>query len=646
MPAWNISSPNTEYYDHNSTNIESVVKEVCAQRELAIDSETTGLIVWKDIPLYWSLAFGNRRMTLNASVLPYFKEAFEDEAKTWILANAKYDQHIFSNVGMTLKGRLLDICVQHALLYEERPHGLKDVCMHLFGWKWMDFTDTFGKINKLQSAEQLIRKAEATSMALLAEYAANDAWGTLQAKLELSRQLQAAPTHSLFRDIPPYIETLNDYFEKLEVPYTKVLWKYERNGILIDQQYLAEIKPVAEQQIEELEKAINKEAGFMMNPNSPAQIGDYFINKLQLKPLKMTKGGKTGIRKPSVDSGFLEHYEDTVPMAALLLKHRNLNKLYGTYITGLAEIADPAGRVHTRFNQDVARTGRLSSSAPNIQNIPKAEKDRWGLRKAFIPDPGYDMVVWDYEQLEMRLLAAASLDAGMCEVIRAGKDIHMGNAELIFGKPYDDYKLAKKTKRAVDYNELPASAITDYILECLAERDGVKTIGFGIIYGMGPNKMAISLGITKEEAEYKIQLFNQALPAVAAFTEEAINETEATGYAFTIMGRRRNVPEILSTNMMERSKGERIAKNTPIQGSAADVVKVAQILLDKSGIDIRYGFIPMLQVHDEIVGQVPKGCADEVIAEGKDWLEHPFCVDLAVPLATSGGSGPNWMVAK
>lgn len=647
MPTWNISSPNTEYYDHNSPGLEALIKEVAAQREIAIDSETTGLVVWKDIPLYWSLAFGNRRMTLNASVLPYFKEVFEDPNITWILANAKFDKHMFANVGVVLKGRLVDICIQHALLYEERPHGLKEVCFHLFGWKWMDFQDTFGKIGKLQSAEQLIRKAEATDMALLAEYAANDAWGTLQAKRELTKQLQNAPTHSLFRDQDPYIHTLNDYFEKLEVPYTSVLWKYERNGVLIDQAYLERIKPIAEQQIEELEKAITKEAGFVMNPNSTAQIADYFINKLQLRPLKMTKGGKTGNRKPSVNADFLEHYEETVPMAALLLKHRSVSKLYGTYITGLADIADPQGRIHTRFNMDVARTGRLSSSNPNVQNIPKADKDHWELRKAFIPDPGHAMVVWDYEQLEMRLLACASLDEGMCDVIRAGKDIHMGNAELIFGRPYDDYKTAKKTKGAVDKGELPYSAITEYIIECLAQRDGVKTIGFGIIYGMGPGKMALALGITKEEAEEKIELFNQALPAVAAFTEEAIAETEQTGYAFTVMGRRRNVPEIQSANMMERSKGERIAKNTPIQGSAADVVKLGQIMLDKSGMDVRFGFTPMLQVHDEIVGQVPLDCdVAAAVAEGKDWLEHPFCVELAVPLTTSGGSGPNWLVAK
>lgn len=1003
MPAWNLSSPKAEYFDHNSPDIEALVKEVCDQPELAIDSETTGLVVWKDIPLYWSLAFGNRRMTLNASVLPFFKQAFADKRKRWILANAKFDKHMFANVGTVIEGPMIDICVQHALLYEERPHGLKDICMHLFGWKWMDFQDTFGKINKAQSAEQLIRKAEATSMDLLSEYAANDSWGTLQAKIALTQQLQAAPTHSLFRDQEPFIETLDDYFEKLEVPYTSVLWKYERNGIKVDLEYLNEIKPIAEQQIEDLERAIAKEAGFVLNPNSPVQIADYFINKLQLKPLKMTKGGKTGVRKPSVDSGFLEHYEDTVPMAALLLKHRNVSKLYGTYITGLSELVDPFGRIHTRFNQDVARcmpagelvltsrgylpveqvqvndsviahtgkvrkviecsthkpssiyrvklsnglelrtngthpyrtgngwtqanrlqvgasitvhsdteqwrsitgwepfevsswgrvrnaathrfltlqpkgqwghlkvclhrngaqhrgpdrkdfsvhrlvlsafkqdaenevrhlngiawdntianlcygtssenrqdalrhgtmsqrragrtklseedvaqilligrsgqpassssklsfelanlirqravvgepqaglaeeygvsvvainniinlktwtrplaaedttnklakqydvspgtirdiwagrrwqsedyiegvaatffeavvtsvtveaaevtygltieedhshvtggivthnTGRLSSSTPNVQNIPKPDKDRWQLRKAFIPDPHYAMVVWDYEQLEMRLLAAGSLDEGMCSVIRAGKDIHMGNAELIFGNPYDDYKLAKKTKGMVDKNELPASAITEYIMQCLAERDGVKTIGFGLIYGMGPAKMARDLGISKEEAEHKIELFLAALPAVAAFAEEAIAETEATGYSFTIMGRRRNVPEIQSSNMGERSKGERIAKNTPIQGSAADVVKMAQILLDKSGIDTRWGFMPMLQVHDEIVGQVPIENAEQAVAEGKDWLEHPFCIDLAVPLAVSGGSGPNWLVAK
>lgn len=649
MANFHLDAPTTEYYDHKtpSHELEALINELEDTPEVAIDTETTGLVLWKDKPLYWSLAWGRRRMTLNVSVMSHFKKrVLNDASKRWILANAKYDQHILANVGCQLKGKLIDISVQHALLYEEKPHGLKDICQHLFQWRWNDFQDTFGKINAKQTAHQLILKAEQQNMALLAEYAANDAWGTYSAYGALQKQLRGATTHSLFRDIHPFIETLDDYFEKLEVPYTKVLWKYERNGIRVNVPYLESIRPQAEQEIDLLERAITKEAGYLINPNSTAQISDYFISKLKVKPLKMTKGGKTGVRKPSVNVEFLDHYAATIPMAAMLLRHRGLKKLHGTYITGLQDLCDPNGKLHTRFNQDVARTGRLSSSGPNLQNIPKADKDKWKLRGAFIPDDGYVLTVWDYEQLEMRLLAAASRDPGMCAVIHAGKDIHMGNAELIFGKPYDDYKNAKKTKGAVDKGELDMSAINDYILECLAERDAVKTIGFGIIYGMGPAKMAVALKISKEEAEDKIEQFNISLPAVAAFTEESILETEATGYAFTIMGRRRNVPEILSANMQERSKGERIAKNTPIQGSAADVVKMAQILIDQSGIEERTGFMPMLQVHDEIVGQTPIETSAAVLAEVQQWMEHPFIIDLDVPLAASAGSGANWLVAK
>lgn len=305
---WNLSSPTTEYYDHTSAGLEAIVKEVIATPEVAIDTETTGISNVKDVPLYFSLAWGSRRMTLNISAIHAFKQAFEDPNKRWIFANAKFDAHMLANIGTNFAGKLVDIQVMHSLLYEEMSHRLKDINQHLFGWKWADFEDTFGAINKAQSAEARIRRAEQENFSLLCEYAANDAWGTLQCYLELRKQLMNAPTHSLFRSHPLYIEDLWDLFEKVEMPYTKVLWKNERNGVLIDAQYIADIKPKIEKGIDELSRAINKEAGTVINPNSPQQLRDYFFDKLKVKPLKMSKGGKTGVRNPSVDESFLAHY--------------------------------------------------------------------------------------------------------------------------------------------------------------------------------------------------------------------------------------------------------------------------------------------------------------------------------------------------
>jgi DNA polymerase I-like protein with 3'-5' exonuclease and polymerase domains len=177
MSQWNIESPTTEYYDHQTPGIEAVIKEVLDTPEVALDTETTGLVTWKDIPLYWSLAFGNRRMTLNVSALHKFRECFADPTKRWLFANAKFDVHMLANVGVNFAGKLVDTTVMHALLYEERSHGLKDMNLHLFGWQWQDFQDTFGKITKLNTPEMIIRTAEATNFPLLCEYAANDAWG-------------------------------------------------------------------------------------------------------------------------------------------------------------------------------------------------------------------------------------------------------------------------------------------------------------------------------------------------------------------------------------------------------------------------------------------------------------------------------------
>ena len=650
--AWNVDIPTAEYFDHTTPGLDAVVREVLDQKTVAIDTETTGLVKHKDICLYWSLAWGRRRMTLHASTLPFFTEVFADTSKNWVLANAKYDAHILANMGMVLEGDLSDVCVMHSLLYNDRPHGLKYICNHLLGWKWSDFQDTFGKICATQSPRQLIEKAERENMGLLIEYAANDAWGTLASYIALKKQLEEAYTDSLFSSKHPYIETLWDLYSKVEVPYTKVLWHNERNGVLIDQQYLEDIAPTAIDEIQQLERDITKNAGFMLNPASPSQLRDYFFDRYttpkgdKLTPMKKTKGGKSGIRLPSVDAKFLEMHKGDVPMAALVLRHRELSKLYGTYIKGLSSKVDRHGRIHCSFNQDVARTGRLSSSDPNLQNIPNASKDKWGLRGAFIAKHGYSLIVADYEQLEMRLLACGSQEPGMIEVIKKGWDIHMGNASMIFGLPYEDIKAAKNMEKLIKSGVKQPSDMTPYMSKCITARADSKTIGFGLIYGMGDALLASNLGCTKEEAAAKSKQFMSKYNAVKQFTTEAIDEACEYGYAFTILGRRRNLPEIHSPNKWDRRAAERQAVNTPIQGSAADVVKMAQIMCFASNMHNNYGANMLMQVHDELMFEVPNENVEVVMDEVKEWMEHPFVMDLDVPLGVDINSGPSWAVAK
>jgi len=668
MTGWNIDLPGTMYLSGDSPEYEKqwMVNALADAQHIAIDTETTGLVKWKDIPLYWSVAWDNYRATLRADTLYYFLDVFANPEKDWILANAKYDMHILANVGIAILGRWNCIQVMHSLLYEDKPHRLKYICQQILGWSWADFQDTFGKIGKKQSAEDVIRKAESNDMQLLIEYAANDAWGTLGGFLELKKQLETTYTHSLFQNIPPYINTLWDFFTKVERPYTKVLWKMERRGILVDVPHLERSEPTAKKEIVALDKEITKLAGYNINPNSTPQLQKYFFEQQGMSPLRMTKGGKSGVRKPSVDEKFLEYHKHDSPMAGLLMTHRELSKLHGTYIVGLRDLCDPHGRIHTSFNQDVARTGRLSSSEPNLQNIPRPENDKWNLRSAFITQPGWGMVACDYSQLEMRLLACAAQEQDMADVFKRGWDIHCGNAALMYNMPYEDITTGKKlAKNAKDMDEAElmceaedrspgillraqgaGGTLEGYLRMCSEYRADAKNIGFGLNYGMGSRKLANDLGCGVPEAKDKIATYKATYPAVTNFFKEAVEEARETGYSFTILGRRRNLPQILSNNRADRAAGERLAVNTQIQGSAADVTRMAQLNIDALGLDRMYDCHMLLQIHDELVFECPQECTEDVKLEVEEMMQHPFCRDLMVPLDAEAGSGMSWGEAK
>ncbi len=618
------------------------INEIYAQQLLAIDTETTGLVRWKDLPLYWSLAWGRKRATLNADTLQYFTPLLQSPIPTWIFAYAKYDMHILANVGITIAGECIDTCVEHALLYEDRPHKLKFMANHILKWTWADFQDTFGKIGKKQSAEDVIRRAERENMGLLVEYAANDAWGTLHLHYELKKQLEKAKTYSLFHNRYPYIQTLWDFFNKIEKPYTKTLWRMERKGAKIDRARLEKAEPIAREEIQGIEKELFKLRGKAINPNSPKQVQQFLFEDLGLKPIKMTKGGKSGNRSPSADKDVLEHYKHEHPGVGLILRHHELSKLHGTYLTGLTGIVDPHDRIHSSFNQDVARTGRLSSSDPNLQNIPRIENDKWNLRSAFIPEDGYTIIAVDYQQLEMRLLACASMEPRMIDIFHQGRDIHTGNVEMVFGLPYDDVVAARAVDKAVKSGQMDASSINEYVRTLLQKRYDIKEVGFGLNYGMGANLLARKIGVSRAEAQALIDKYMGTYPAVRAFFDDAIAETERTGYAFTVMGRRRNIPEIASTRRDERARGERLASNTQIQGSAADVTRSAQINIDKLQITERYDCHQILQVHDEIVFECRTECVPDAIEEITELMQHPFPMDLAVQTTVDAGFGDSW----
>lgn len=663
--SWNVDVPTATYVDANSPSedIERLVKSVDDADVVAIDTETTGLNSWLDVPLYWSLAWNDQRATLRADTLPYFDHVLSGKpSRTWVLANAKYDMHILANYGYHLTGHIHDVQVMHSLLYDDLPHNLKYIAKHVLGWTWADFQDSFGKIGAKQSASDVIARAERENFNLLIEYAANDAWGTLKIWEALKQHLEGEYTYSLFIDCPPYINTLWDYFTKVEAPFTPVLWKMERRGIKIDLDYFQEIKPKAEKMLVDLKKQIVKHAGFVMNPNSTAHLRKY-CEQAGLQPLGMTKGGKSGVRQMQVNAAFLQHYAAQDEVCRLVLEYRKYEKLYGTYIVGLSEIVDPNARVHSRFNQDTVRTGRLSSSNPNLQTIPGSKKDYWKLRHAFITEPGYKIACADYAQLEMRLLAAAAMAEPMIDIFRRNWDIHSGNASLMYEVPYEDIAAGKKLEDDIDgmsEPELYAAAeelspsisarcdgdLATYLKVCSGYRSDAKNICFGLNYGMGATKLAKDLKVSREQALEKIRKYKKTYPAVERFMEEAVEQGRKTGYAFTVMGRRRNIPMITSSRKDLRAQGERLAVNTSIQGSAADVTRAAQVLIDSSGLNELYGCHTILQVHDELVFECPEETVKEASEYIEDMMRHPFCKELPCPLDAEAGIGDSWGEAK
>lgn len=681
---WNTELPPAESYTLGDERLDGLIREITDTKRVAIDTETDGLILHKSIPYYWSLSWeGNgreRRVTLPANTLQCFKYAFNDPYKEWILANAKFDMHMLGNVGYYLSGRWLDVSVMHALLYDG-SHALKDMARQLLGWRWTDFSDTFGKIRsgycvcggtkashfnkdgickktgcrnfRQVGALDVLRRAERENPEKLCEYAANDAYGTYHVFKRLEKELSEATAWSLYADQWPYITTQLDYFHKTEAPFTKVLFECERNGLKVNREYLEQLAPELHKALDEISFEVTSIAGKRINISSDPQLRDFFFGEHGLKPKSYTSGGKSGVKLPSVNEKYLSSIADRNPsnvpgyVAHLCMEYKAIRKQLGTYIEKMPGRLDQYGRVHMRLNQDIARTGRLSSSDPNMQNVTGGEKDRFKLRNAFIADDGYQMVVADYSQLEMRLLAAASQEEAMMEIFHKNWDIHMGNASLVYGIPYEDMVMAKQVDKDVKQGVLPEAAMTAYVWKCLNARSDVKTIGFGLNYGMKEKALSRRLGCSVEEAIEKIDKYMDTYPAVRAFFESAVDDAHAAGFAYTLMGRRRRLEDLKAADNYTRYRAERQASNLPIQGTAAEVCKMAMISLwDDRELRDKYGYRMCLQVHDEIVGECPTECVSIVKERVKEYMENPLPSDIGVPLTVDIASGPTWGSAK
>lgn len=644
--------PPYEFID-TGEKFEKVVRHIKDTGEAALDTETTGLDRRNDYVLFWSLcADEDSRYALSDAMLPlYDKELARDSNIQWMFTNQTFDFSMLENSGVRVPvGKSYCTLAMDWLRDENRQgqHGLKETAWDYLGLHMPSFKDTFPGRKRTESIpDRLVRGYEEDPDKAL-DYASMDAWATYRVFKKIKEDLE----HMESRDGMNYW----DYFEDVEVPFTRVLHDCCRRGIMVDVGYLDELAPAIQAEMDEFQKKINREAGHEVNLNSPIQLRQFLFEEMGLDPVEYTKGGASGNRQPSTNVTTLKMFAGQgIQVAKDILAFRELQKTKSTYVDGLRKWVDSELRIHPTMTQHVTVTGRLSSVDPNLQNIPVPRRDKFGLRSAFMPKQDHVLVVVDYEQLEMRLLAHIAQEQNMIDVINKGWDIHAGTGSLMFGHEYDDIIAAVKRKKAAVKDT--SIVLTKLEHELNFAREAGKNIGFGLNYGKGAAALAAELGISVEEAKLLIEKYFTPYPRVRDFIDNTHHVAQSTGIVETICGRPRRFPDLFElghipwrqlsgTNRMLRARAERQSVNSIIQGSAADVAKLAMIICNND-IELRnLGVELLLQVHDELIFEVPEETVEEALPLIVDLMEHPFQEDLLVPLAVDAGVGYSWASAK
>ncbi len=497
-------------------------------------------------------------------------------------------------LGVELRGLAFDVMVASYLLEPgRREHELDSVALQRLGHSATTRDDLCGK---------------GRSETPMAECGVDAVRDFACEKADLSLRL----AEQLAEQLPEY--KLERLFREVEMPLIPVLADMEEAGIRIDTPFFHEVSEKLEKELALIEGDIYREAGTEFNINSTPQLREVLFEKLELPVLKKTKTGA------STDATVLEELaEQGHRIPTLILEYRQLDKLKNTYVDALPQLVDPGtGRIHSSFNQAVAATGRLSSSDPNLQNIPIRTEVGAALRKGFVPAPGFRFVSADYSQIELRVLAHLSGDQTFTRAFRSGADIHRETAALVF--------------------EVEPGDVTP------AMRDAAKTINFATIYGIGPFALSKQLGTSVQEAKTFIDNYFERLPDVRKYLDRQIERAYEEGYVETLAGRRRYIPEVKSRNYNIRQFGERAATNAPVQGSAADIIKIAMIDINGVLKDRGDGTRMLLQVHDELLFEAPEGAVDEVKAMITERMEAAF--ELDVPLRVESGTGASWYECK
>jgi DNA polymerase-1 len=524
------------------------------------------------------------------AVLDRIKPWLEDPARLKVGQNVKYDRHVLANAGITVRGFAHDTLLQSYVLEAHRTHGLEALAERHLGRKGLSYEDLCGKgANQIPFAQVDVAKAT--------EYSGEDSEMTLQVHQTLLPRVLAD-------------DGLRFVYERIEMPVSEVLARVERHGVLIDAAVLGRQSQELAERMVALEQDAYGIAGQPFNMGSPKQIGDILFTKLGL-PVKK----KTATGAPSTDEGVLQELAADYPLPARILEHRSLAKLKGTYTDKLPLMVNPStGRVHTNYAQAVAVTGRLSSNDPNLQNIPIRTPEGRRVREAFIAPPGHVLMSADYSQIELRIMAHISEDPALLRAFDRGLDVHRATASEVFGMPVDDVSSE--------------------------QRRYAKVINFGLIYGMGAFGLASNLGIEQKAAKDFIDKYFARFAGVKRYMDETRVLAKQKGYVETVFGRRLWLPDINAGNGPLRAGAERQAINAPMQGTAADLIKLAMIAVQDALDQEQRATRMVMQVHDELVLEVP--LAEEAWAREAIPRLMAGVAQLKVPLLAEVGVGANW----
>ncbi len=606
-PSSKMSIEKVEHQYHlldTDDKIKAFVEKALQQEEICFDTETTGLNPHEAELVGASFSFKAKEayyipfqanMVKDKERLQLLLPLFQNDKQLIIGQNLKYDISVLFKYGVDVKGPLFDTMLAHYLIRPGLRHNLDYLSEIYLNYTKVHTEELIGKKGKNQKSMLDVPVEK------VAEYACEDADITYQLKAPLEKELQQYG--------------VNDLFYKMEVPLLKVLAKMEHNGVTIDEKAIEEYAVELTQKITDLETQIVDMAGIEFNVSSPAQVGEVLFEHLKIE----AKGNRTKAGKYSSSEEVLVKIKSKHPVIELILQHRKLKKLLSTYVLALPEMINPkTNKIHTSFNQAVTATGRLSSTNPNLQNIPIREEEGRRVRAMFVASAD-DRVLMaaDYSQVELRLMAHMSQDKHMLEAFNRGVDIHTATAAKVFKVSEDEVTSDMRRK--------------------------AKTANFGIIYGISAFGLAERLSISRSEAKSLIDGYFESYPQVKSYMDASVQKAREQGYVETLQGRKRYLPDINSRNNIVKGNAERNAINAPIQGSAADIIKLAMVKIQNRIEQENLQSLMILQVHDELVFDVLKTELEQLKAIVKEEMEH--VVELSLPLSVDVGVGNTWLEA-